>query len=401
MKITGIVCEYNPLHNGHLFHIDKTRQNGATHILAVMSGNFVQRGEMAVMDKFSRASCALKGGADLVIEIPSVYSLSSAEFYARGAISIMDSLGCVEELSFGSECGDTDLLLQTVEAVMSITSTDLEERMRKGITYPSALTGLLKEKYGNKISDVLASPNNVLAIEYIKAIRYFKSSIKPYTVSRMGVQHDSFSEKSDISSASFIRHRMRLDKDFKKLVPDFVYRSFIENLDLGNISDMRNLDRIILYKLRMISVDELKEVPDVGQGLEYRLKQYSTSKSVKDLLEKVKTKRYTMARLRRILLNMIIGVSSEDLKILPPYARILAMNERGREILAECSNSKIPVSTSLARLVETGKEAKHFISIEEKASDIYGLSQSNPGSRENDFRAAVRIDRNENKRFDF
>jgi predicted nucleotidyltransferase len=149
MKIAGIVCEYNPMHNGHLFHINRTRQNGATHILAVMSGNFVQRGETAVMDKFSRASCALKGGADLVIEIPSVYSLSSAEYYARGAVSIMNSLGCVEEISFGSECGDTALLLQTAEAVTSISPTDLEERMRKGTTYPSALTGLLKEKYGS------------------------------------------------------------------------------------------------------------------------------------------------------------------------------------------------------------------------------------------------------------
>lgn len=396
MKITGIVCEYNPLHNGHLFQIDKTRQNGATHILAVMSGNFVQRGETAVMDKFSRASCALKGGADLVIEIPSVYSISSAEFYARGAISIMDSLGCVDEVSFGSECGNTGLLSRTAEAVKSISSNDLEERMRKGIAYPAALAGLLKEKYGSEIADVVESPNNVLAIEYIKAIRYLKSSIKPYTISRMGVQHDSFSEKSDISSASFIRHKMKVDKDFKKLVPDFVYRSYIENLDLGKISDMRNLDRIILYKLRMISVDELKEVPDVGQGLEYRLKQYSTGRSVQDLLEKVKTKRYTMARLRRILLNMIIGVRSEDLKILPPYARILAMNERGREILYKCKNSKIPVSTSLAKLSETGKEAERFISIEEKASDIYGLSQNNPGSSEDDFRAAVRIEKNEN-----
>ena len=396
MKIAGIVCEYNPMHNGHLFHINRTRQNGATHILAVMSGNFVQRGETAVMDKFSRASCALKGGADLVIEIPSVYSLSSAEYYARGAVSIMNSLGCVEEISFGSECGDTALLLQTAEAVTSISPTDLEERMRKGTTYPSALTGLLKEKYGSEIADIVASPNNVLAVEYIKAIRFLGSSIKPFTVSRMGARHDSFSEKSNISSASFIRYKMIESEDFKNLVPDFVYRSYIENLDSGKISDIGNLDRILLYKLRMISAVELKEVPDVGQGLEYRLKQYDAAASVKKLLEQVKTKRYTMARLRRILLNMIIGVRSEDLKILPPYARILAMNERGREILAECSNSKIPISTSPAKLAAAGKEAKRFISIEGKASDIYGLSQKNAGSRDDDFRAAVRIEKNEN-----
>ena len=162
--------------------------------------------------------------------------------------------------------------------------------MRKGTTYPSALTGLLKEKYGSEIADIVASPNNVLAVEYIKAIRFLGSSIKPFTVSRMGARHDSFSEKSNISSASFIRYKMMESEDFKNLVPDFVYRSYIENLDSGKISDIGNLDRILLYKLRMISAAELKEVPDVGQGLEYRLKQYDAAASVKKLLEQVKTK---------------------------------------------------------------------------------------------------------------
>ena len=168
MKIAGIVCEYNPMHNGHLFHINRTRQNGATHILAVMSGNFVQRGETAVMDKFSRASCALKGGADLVIEIPSVYSLSSAEYYARGAVSIMNSLGCVEEISFGSECGDTELLLQTAEAVTSISPTDcassLAERRESPyslITFTPAIVSKSSKRCPMKASIAASPPRRI------------------------------------------------------------------------------------------------------------------------------------------------------------------------------------------------------------------------------------------------
>ena len=174
MKITGIICEYNPFHNGHLYHMNQTRKNGATHIVAVMSGNYVQRGDIAVLDKFTRAKLAVRGGADLVIEIPSVYALSSAEFYARGAVSILDSLGCVDEISFGSEAGSVEDLKKASEIAEECSSLpELEEYLRNGMSYPNAINTMVYEKYGkkagNRIGEILASPNNVLAVEYLKA----------------------------------------------------------------------------------------------------------------------------------------------------------------------------------------------------------------------------------------
>lgn len=396
MKITGIICEYNPMHNGHVHHLKRTRDNGATHIAAVMSGSFVQRGETAVMNKHLRASIALKGGADLIIELPAVYSLASAEFYARGAVSILDSLGCVDEISFGSECGNIDILLKAADAVMSISKEEAECRMKGGITYPAAVTSLIAEKYGSEIGDVIASPNNILAVEYIKALDRFKSKIKPFTIRRFGSEHDSDNTSESIASASYIRGAMTQKKDFERFIPDYINCEYQKCLLDGKLSDMKNLERIILYKLRTSPLSELKNLPDVGQGLEYRLKQASDSGTVGELLTRLKTKRYTMARLKRIIVNMIIGTVGEDLKILPPYGHILAMNERGREILSCCKNSKIPLSTSLSKLSKIGNNAERFAFLEGNASDIYGLSQNNPGSKNDDFRAAVRIEKNEN-----
>ena len=395
MKISGIVCEYNPMHNGHVHHIRKTRENGATHILCVMSGNFVQRGETALMDKFSRAETAVSCGADLVIEIPTVYCLSSAEFYARGAVSIMHSLGCVDEISFGSECGDIETLKKASEAVLTLSTSDIETKLRSGLSYPSAVSAVLCEKYGNELAEIAASPNNILAIEYLKTLSFLNSDISPFTVKRIAAEHDSSTTDNGFASASHIRKMLLESERIYEFVPQSVYEKICENRKNDRLSGMENLERIVLYRLRTMSAEQLLKIPDVGQGLEYRLKQYDNSGSIRELLENVKTRRYTMARLRRILMNMIIGVTAEDLKNLPPYAKILAMNERGREILARCKNSTIPISTSLSKLSEMGENASRFAQLEAVASDIFGLSQNNTGSRNDDFRAKVRIIKNE------
>ncbi len=391
MKITGIVCEYNPIHNGHLYHIEQTRKNGATHIIAVMSGNFVQRGETAVMDKFTRSALALKGGADLVIEIPAVYCLSSAEFYARGAVSIMNSLGCVDEISFGSECGDIDMLRTAAEAVRSVDRELVTKKMKGGMTYPAALCDVLHEKYSD-ISAVTASPNNILAIEYLNALKLLESGIRPFTVCRYGAGHDSEYAEGSFASASYIRKNV---DEADRFIPEYVMSEYRRCLIDGKLSDMSRLERVILYRLRMADLKELQTVPDVGQGLEYRLMQSASEKTLDGLLERLKTKRYTMARLKRILLNLTIGITKDDLKILPPYARVLAFNERGREILSRCKESRIPVSTSLSRLSASGYEAERFAFLEGRASDVYGLSLEDAGSKEDDFRASVRITENE------
>ena len=276
MKITGIVCEYNPFHNGHLYHLKKTRENGATHIVAVMSGNYVQRGDTAVMDKFERAKLAVKGGADLVIEIPTVYALSSAEFYAKGAIYILDSLGCVDEISFGSEAGSVSELEKAAEIADECSGApELEEYLKSGMSYPNAINTMIYSSYGkklsNRISDILASPNNVLAVEYLKALRRLNSSITPFTIQRKSAAHDSMTVLDGISSASYIRKCMNEKSDFSGLVPAYVSQAYINAYSAGKTADISNLERIIIYKLRTSSPEELREIPDVGQGLEYRI----------------------------------------------------------------------------------------------------------------------------------
>lgn len=398
MKITGIICEYNPFHNGHLYHMNQTRKNGATHIVAVMSGNYVQRGDIAVLDKFTRAKLAVRGGADLVIEIPSVYALSSAEFYARGAVSILDSLGCVDEISFGSEAGSVEDLKKASEIAEECSSLpELEEYLRNGMSYPNAINTMVYEKYGkkagNRIGEILASPNNVLAVEYLKALRRFGSGIQPVTVQRKSVAHDSMVALNGIASASFIRKCIQEKIDFSDFVPDYVYSAYVRAVSEKRRADIKNLERIILYKLRTITPEQLRSVPDVGQGLEYRIIENAVLTNLDEIFMNIKTRRYTMARIKRIFLNMLIGIEKSDLDILPPYGRILAVTERGRDILSKAKETgKIPFGTSLAKLGKSSEDAQRFSQIEVRASDIYALAQDKTGRGQSDFRARIGIE---------
>lgn len=398
MKITGIVSEYNPLHNGHLYHIEKTRENGATHIVAVMSGNYVQRGETAVINKFERANLAIKNGVDLVIEIPTVFSLASAEFYAKGAVYLLDSLGCVDEISFGSEVGSVSEIENAAEIAWECQqSPELEELLKNGMSYPNAINSMILSKYGrkkgNRVGDILASPNNVLAVEYLKAIKFFGSEIKPFTTLRKSAAHDSMHPLDNIASASFIRKCMEDGNDFYGLVPDMVYESYKNALESGNIANIKNLERILIYKLRTITADELREIPDVGQGLENRILDCTALCSIEEIMQAIKSKRYTMARIRRIIYNMLIGITKKDLEILPPYARVLAVNERGRDILSKAKQTAtIPVNTSLAKLAATSDDAKRFAQLEARASDIYALAQDSIGKGQSDYKAMIKLE---------
>lgn len=401
MKISGIVCEYNPFHNGHLYHIEKTRENGATHIVAVMSGNFVQRGDAAVMNKFERAKLAVRGGADLVIEIPVVYSLASAEFYARGAVHILDSLGCVDEISFGSEIGQLDELREAAEIAEECSSSkELEEYLRSGMSYPNAVTNTvykrLGKKRGNRIGEILSSPNNILAVEYFKAIKYLDSSIKPFTVLRKSAAHDSMVVLDNIASASYIRKCILEGTDFSALVPECVSESLKKIRADGEQGDIKNLERILIYKLRTTEREQLKEIPDVGQGLEYRIAECAAMNNIDEIFSSIKTKRYTMARLKRIFFNMLIGTKKSDLEILPPYGRILAVTERGRDILSAAKKTgKIPFATSLAKLSRESEQAERFAFLEGRASDIYALAQGNIGKGQSDYKAKIGIEKDE------
>ena len=398
MKISGMVCEYNPFHNGHLHHIMETRKNGATHIVAVMSGNFVQRGDVAIMDKHTRAKLAVRSGVDLVIELPVQFCLSSAENFAAGAIYLLNSLGAVEELSFGSECGDVGLLLKaldTVEMTAVSKASVIRSIMEKGYTFPKALNSVINGT-DPEIAYLITQPNNMLAIEYLRALKKLASPIEPFTVERKSAQHDSSQPVDGFASASFIRENImkrsggfRIDRYTPKLWADTIKN----DISAGRTASLKNLERVILYKLRNTSPQEIASVNDVGQGLEYRIFNSRNASSFEELIYTVKTKRYTMARIKRIMLSLLIGIHKEDMNCMPPYGRILAFNDRGREILAYAKNyASIPYAASIAKLSHLSETAGKFAELEEKASDVYGLALDAIGSAQDDIRAKIMLD---------
>ncbi|MDD6826071.1 MAG: nucleotidyltransferase [Oscillospiraceae bacterium] len=393
MKVSGIVCEYNPFHNGHRYHIQKTRENGATHIVAVMSGNFVQRGDVAVIDKFERAKAAVRSGVDLVIELPVAYSLSSSEGFARGAMYILNSMGCIDELSFGSECGDINKLLTAVQASISCSqSQELKALLDSGSSYPSAMHLLAEKKYGKQVGDIFDSPNNLLAIEYIKAISYLNSKITPFTIARKHAGHDQPEVICNFASASFIRQNVKEQNAYSDLMPETMYETLLQSVDSGKTASLANLEKAIMYRMRTMTPAQLRDVPDVGQGLEYRIFEARTASTVQQMMEQIKTKRYTMSRIRRIFLNSLLGITKDDLTTPPVYARILAINERGTDILSVAKGkSRIPLSTSLARLSEINAVTKRTAELESLSTDIYNLALDNPGPVGTDYRAKIGV----------
>ncbi|MDE7226150.1 MAG: nucleotidyltransferase family protein, partial [Ruminococcus sp.] len=365
MKISGIVCEYNPFHNGHMYHIEKTRENGATHIVAVMSGNFVQRGEPAVLDKFTRAELAVKSGVDLVIELPVAYCLSPAEKFASGAVNILDSLGVVDEISFGSECGNIENLIRTAYiSEDSAHSEDVRLLMEKGCTYPKALHDIIRRK-DIESAEIIASPNNLLAVEYLKALKSSGSSIKPFTVGRVGTYHDSNMISGRFASASHIRRLFYSGEDFGGLMPE-IWENALKN---GNTAELRQLEQIILYCVRTSSLEKIAGTGGV-KGIAERIYK-NRAESLDNLLESVKSKCFTMAGIKRVLMSLLIGITREDTEIPPPYIRVLALNSRGQEILASARKTKkIPVGTSLSKLSRLNSGANRFAEIENTASDV-------------------------------
>ena len=369
MNICGIICEYNPFHNGHKYHIEKTKSAyGATHIVGVMSGNFTQRGDVALVDKYKRAETALKNGVDLVIELPAAYALGSAEQFAYGAVYLLNALGCVNMLSFGSESGNINALREAAGAVLYAQETDeLANFMKSGLSYPAALKKAIGKFYTDDVIETLACPNNTLAVEYVKAIDSTASPIKPVTVKRYGAEHDSetSTHEGNILSASQIRKMIEAGKDVSRYAP---------KCDFSETASAARLETAILSKLRGMNKSALERTPNVLMGLENRIQRaVSVASSLNELYFLVKTKRYTLARIRRIILSAFLGITKNDLQIPPSYVRILGMNGKGKEILAQ-AKCELPINTSLSQLSKTGDNAKKQAKLEARCGDQYALA---------------------------
>ena len=386
MHIAGVVAEYNPFHNGHALHLEKTRAKGggceATHIVAVMSGNFVQRGEPAILPKFDRARMALLGGADLVLELPVPWCLSSAEGFAFGAVALLDSLGCVDTLSFGSEAGDLTPLRKAVTLMNTPRySSLLKYFMELGISFPEAQQKALAEIAGATAASVLSTPNNTLGIEYLKALERLGSRIQPFTVKRQGSAHDSLAPIGDTASATYLRTLLEADRLINALpyIPAPSACALSDAAQNGRLpADAHLLERAVLSKLRLLSAEEWKAVPGISEGLENRAYNAArTARSLTQLEESIKTKRYPLTRVRRLIWSAYLGIPAGYAAERPPYARVLAANERGKEILS-AAKPTVPLLYRASQVGKLSDACQALWALENRATDLYGVAFPEP-----------------------
>lgn len=394
MKVSAIICEYNPLHNGHVYHIQETRRNGATHIVCILSSNFVQRGDVSLLSKFDRARLAIQAGADLVIELPTPFSCAAAEVYASGAVSILNRLGIVDELSFGSSTGSIEDIALLTEASLSTTriyGDRIRERMKQGESYPAAVWEIVRQRYGSQVAGKMHDPNNLLAIEYVKAMQRQKVKFKAFTIPRKCVMHDSPLTEEHYASASYIRKSvMEGELRYVHYMPRYAARYLSDRIGEGRVATFRQIERVALYRMRTITEQELLNVPDMTEQLAGRFYAARNANSLEELLSQVKTKCYTMSRIRRVVMCSLLGLRKEALLLDPPYARVLAFSDRGRELMGIAQKrGSIPMNTSLAKLRDEDRACEVFVKMEERASHVYGLAQGTISSAEEDFRARI------------
>ena len=389
-KVIGIIAEYNPFHNGHLYHLQKSLQlTHSSYSVAVISGNFTQRGSTSLVDKWAKAEIAIKNGIDLVLELPLLYSISSAENFAEGAIKILDSLKVVDYLSFGSESGDistlnmvADILYKEPKAYKNILSHELS----KGLSFPKAREHALL-MYLNDIrrfSNVLSSPNNILGIEYLKALKKLKSPIIPVTIERYNAGYHDTTYNGNVASATAIRNIVKNNgwDILRKVVPENTFSTLLENIKVGHVvPDLSTFEKQIIYNLRKMSLQEIAELPDVSEGLENAIKNAANScNSVVEFLNIIKSKRYTNTRLQRILLYALLGITKKDIALSKkaiPYIRVLGFNNKGKYLISEVAraNPKLEIITSVKKYMDTSnnKNSRYMLEKDIWATNVYTI----------------------------
>ncbi|MBP2026295.1 putative nucleotidyltransferase [Acetoanaerobium pronyense] len=411
MTTLGIIVEYNPFHNGHLHHIKEAKKlTGATHVVGVMSGNFVQRGGPALIDKWSRASIAVECGVDLVLELPVVFSSQSAEIFAKGSISTLEKTGVIDYIVFGSESNSIENIYSVAKA-LSFESENfkaiLKDKLQLGISYPKAREEALKSL---GITNLSSTSNDILGIEYVKQLINLNSSIKPLSIQRTGSEYNSLTLEGKISSATAIRefiknqksnqHQISLGNENKNLsyIDNFMPHqtsSILYSLMKRGINPIFDENFFNLIRFEIIkSKENLKSIYEIEEGLENRI--YSLALKSEDFNEfifSLKTKRYTLTRLRRILFNILLGIQKKDMEILindkspAPYFRVLSFNQKGREILKQISqNANAPIINKVASYKPIYDSERMIFKYDTLSTRIYNLVyNSNLDSLDTDF----------------
>ena len=389
-KVLGIIGEYNPFHNGHLYHLEQSKQlTGSTYTVAIMSGNFTQRGSTSLIDKWSKTEAAIQSGIDLVIELPVLYATSSAENFADGAIKLLNSLKVVDYVSFGAETSDIEILNRFADILYHEPKqykTMLSHELNKGLSFPKARENALLMYLNDirKYANILSSPNNILGIEYLKALKRQKSNIKPVSITRYEAGYNDITYSGNIASSTSIRNIIKNGgfDILRRLLPPSSYRILIENLKQGHIvPDLSAFEKQIIYNLRKMDISEIAELPDVSEGLEFSIKKAANScNTLTEFLNIIKSKRYTMTRIQRILLYSLLGITKKDMAIskkVTSYIRVLGLNNRGKFLISEIAkaNPKLEIITSVKRFMDgnSNKNLKLMLDKDIWATNVYTL----------------------------
>ena len=377
MKVNGIVAEYNPFHNGHAYQMQHAKEaTGADYTIVVMSGNFMQRGAPALLDKFTRAKMALECGADLVLELPICYAASSAEFFAKGSVALFDKLGVTTNLCFGSECGNAAKLQRAAKALLRAEFPDaLREELAKGLSFAAARESAARALIGEDAA-VLREPNDILGVEYCKALLQSGSTIAPLAILRKVVGHNGGAAKG-FASASHIRELLTNGEDASAYLMAESAAIYARECAAGRAPvTMQNAERAVLSRLRAMCEEDFARYDSGNEGLYRRFYDAArTAASVDELISAVKTKRYAYARLRRMLLAAYLDVTAADVPPEVPYLRVLACNERGRKLLKTIKKTgSAPVLTKSADVRALSEEAQKLFALTARAADQYVLA---------------------------
>ena len=371
MRIAGIIAEYNPFHNGHRFHAEKTRSlSGADAVLAIMSGSFVQRGMPASYSKWDRAACAVKNGADLVLELPAYYAVSPADIFAYGAVKTLELLGGIDSLCFGAENPDFKLLCRIAsvgEREPEEVSEQIKGFLNMGYGYPAARAKAISAHLCID-EKILSQPNNMLAIEYIKWLIRLGSSISPILIGREKAAYHNLDTHGEFASAAAVRDMIKREENIKEFVPAETYELSKRERAVSNA----DFDCAVLSVLRRMKKEELKNIRGSVEGIENRVKDCAQKcESIDALCDAASTKRYTRSRMARFVCNAFLGIEKRSVPLVPTYARVLAFNNTGREAIAALKETtEIPIITKAADF-----KADELFKTDVTATDLYSLAQ--------------------------
>lgn len=370
-KSVGIIAEYNPFHNGHLYHLNKSKElTDAKITIAAISGNFVQRGKIAMADKWQRAEAAVKCGADLVVEIPVVFACNSAPYFAKAGVEILENLG-VDFISFGSESGNIDELYELDRAIETL-NEDIEgfikEKVKEGLSYPRARREAVDKLIGEKGALILDKPNNILALEYIKVMK----TSQGVTVQRKGPGYNDIEVYEELASATAIRYLLKEEADISHLLPQMSF----ETLKSNEMPSEEILFKMICQNALVSDAKDLDKTPTGGEGLGNKLKNSIRKiSSYEELIEELKSKRYTRTRIERFLIQTLLKINQEN--AYKNYIRVLGFNAKGSAYLKEIKKAdicKLPIITNINKDIQRFPEIDCTLSKDILAMDIYNMA---------------------------